>query len=212
MSVILARPSNVSEALGVYQRSLTVRAAMTNDQNQISFYRRENRPMVVGVISLLLVEANEAMNVQRAPTSIQLSVMAEDVVETWWMLRLDEVAYAIRQGASGAYGTPYGKFDKQTLSTWLQTYDIEERAAQIEWANAQLKKKHEQEASDVDVQRGYERLRRTVEETGQNALSLVSEQRRKEREKQQWREPEFLRWQAEYLSSKQQQEQISEQP
>ena len=206
MSVISARPSNVSEALGVYQRSLTVRTAMTNDSNQISFYRRENRPMVVGVISMLLVEANAAMNVQRAPTPIQLSVMAEDVVETWWMLRLDEVAYAIRQGAAGAYGTPYGKFDKQTLATWLQTYDTEERLSQIEWVNAQLKKKHEQEANDVDVQRGYERLRRTVEETGQNALSLVNEQRRKEREKQQWREPEFLRWQAEYLAAKQQSE------
>jgi len=210
MSVISAKPANVSEAINAYQRGLSVRAAMTNDENQISFYRRENRPMVVGVISMLLIEANQTMNVQRTPSPIQITMIAEEVVENWWIFRLDEIAYALRQGAAGMYGTAYGKFDKQTVIEWLKTYDVEERLSQVEWVNAQQKKQIEEVEQDGDVLAGYQRLREVFEKTGKDALSLQDKERREQKLKAQWKDDGFRKWQAEYFAKKQQESEQNE--
>lgn len=205
MKIITESPNNTKlAAIANYQKSLTVRTAMTNDENQISFYRRDNRPLIVGTIAVLLTEANNTMNVQRAPTPIQISMMAEEIVENWWMLRLDEIAYALRQGAAGMYGTAYGKFDKQTLIVWLQTYDTQERMAQVEWVNAQQKKQFETEGNSTqDVLDGYERIQRVFRETGKDPLTIQNEERLEAKKKAQWREDDFLKWQAEYFAKKQ---------
>lgn len=204
ISVILDRPSNVGEALASYQRSLTVAAAMTNDHNQISFYRRENRPMIVGVMSMILVEANRAMNVQRSATTQQITQMAEEIVETWWMLRIDEVAYAIRQGVAGKYGAAYGKFDAETLATWLEKYDTIERLDHIHIINsAQRKQIQDEEKETGNVLDGYRRLQETYQSTGKDALTLQKEQREQEKRKARWQEDDFLKWQAQYFANKQ---------
>ncbi|MCP1384856.1 hypothetical protein [Runella salmonicolor] len=205
MKIISESPNSTKlAAISNYQKSLTVRAAMTADENQISFYRRENRPLIVGAIAVLLTEANNTMNVQRAPSPIQISMMAEEIVENWWMLRLDEVAYALRQGAAGMYGTAYGKFDKQTLIEWLKTYDTEERLAQVEWVNAQQKKQFEAEEKETSsVTDGYRRLQETYQKTGKDALSQQDKERTKDREKARWQEDKFLKWQAGYYAQKQ---------
>lgn len=211
MSVILGTPSSSRlAAIANYQQGLTVRKAMTNDENQVSYYRRVDRPTVVGVVSVLLGEANNAMNIKNAPSPNQLVMMAEEVVDTWWMLRLDEIAYALRQGAAGMYGTAYNKFDKQTVTEWLQRYDTDERMSQVEWANAQIKKQLEEKKNEADeiaeVLRGYARLQQVAKETGKDALTIQQKERQKEKQRQKWQEPEFLRWQAEYFAKRQQQE------
>lgn len=205
MKIITESPNSTKlAAVSAYQKSLTVRGAMTADENQISFYRRDNRALIVGTIAVLLTEANNTMNVQRAPTPIQISMMAEEIVENWWMLRLDEVAYALRQGAAGMYGTAYGKFDKQTLIEWLQTYDTQERMAQVEWVNAQQKKQLEAEEKDTgSIVDGYRRLQETYQKTGKDALSQQNKERAEAKIKARWQEDEFLKWQAEYYAKKQ---------
>lgn len=180
---------------------------MTNDENQISYYRRVDRATVVGVVSILLGEANNAMNIKNGPSPAQLVMMAEEIVDAWWMLRLEEVAYALRQGAAGVYGTAYGKFDKQTVTEWLKKYDADERMPQVEWANAQIKKQLEEKKEEVDdvadVLRGYARLQQVAQETGKDALTMRQKEREKEKQRQKWQEPEFLRWQAEYHAKRQ---------
>lgn len=208
MSVILGTPSNARlAAIANYQQGLTVRKAMTNDENQISYYRRVDRPTVIGVVSILLGEANNAMNIKNAPTTNQLVMMAEEIVDAWWMLRLEEIAYALRQGAAGHYGAAYNKFDKQTVTEWLQKYDTDERMSQVEWANAQIKKQLEEKKEDVDevadVHRGYARLQQVAQETGKNALSIQGKEREEARKDAQWKTDDFLKWQANYYAQRQ---------
>lgn len=207
MSVILAKPADIKTAIERYQSGLTLRKAMTADVNQVSYYRRENRPMAVALVAMLLTEANSTMNVNRSANSEQMASIAESVIEVWWMLRIDEVAYALRRGALGVYGTAYGKFDAQTVHEWLQKYDTSERMAQIEWANDQIKRQLQEDAKTKDeeiqdVLKGYERYKTTQLETGKNPLALQSQERLREKQRREWREADYVKFQTEYYASK----------
>ena len=52
--------------------------------------------------------------------------LAEDILEVYWRLKIDEIALALKNGRRGKYGKIYDRLDSPTIMGWIDAYDKSE--------------------------------------------------------------------------------------
>lgn len=72
------------------------------------------------LISILL---RETFGLTLTPVNkSQLVQMAGEILGSFWMLRFDEIIFALKSGINGDYGVVYGHINYQHVASWLNKY------------------------------------------------------------------------------------------
>lgn len=66
------------------------------------------------------------------PGHVQVSAL-DRILEKYWFLNLEEIAYVFRKASDGEYGKVFGQLKVSDLLGWLHDYDIGER---MDWVRA----------------------------------------------------------------------------
>lgn len=70
-------------------------------------------------------------NVVRNMANLQLSILADELLERYWLWRFDEFLYVLKEGIAQAWGQTYDRLDPPTVHGWCLAYQ-EIRDQQIE--------------------------------------------------------------------------------
>lgn len=98
---------------------LTIEIARNSDQ--LSLLKKNDKPLLLGVIIKLLSEIQTFL---KCELSTQEKVIyANMLVSEFWHFKIDDIILCFRQGINGHYGHIYGKFNYETLTDWLNSYE-----------------------------------------------------------------------------------------
>jgi hypothetical protein len=120
--------------------------AFQESDKQLSFLSKEcGDAAIQALISLLL---KKVFSLTLTPVNkTQLVQMAGEIQSSFWMLRFDEIVFALKSGINGDYGEVYGHINYQHVAKWLNKY-IDGRGQMIENIRD---KKHERATSPAEA-------------------------------------------------------------
>jgi hypothetical protein len=102
-------------------------AAAFNKGIQISTLRKSDPVGANVAISKLISLTNARINCVRPMNDLQIGMAAASIVAKYWYLRIEELAYIMREGIGGRWGKLYDRFDEAVIMEWIQTYELGER-------------------------------------------------------------------------------------
>jgi hypothetical protein len=84
----------------------------------------------VQVDIILIKILNELFSLTLSPCNAnQLAFMATQLRSNFWMLRVEEIIYALNKGINGGYGKVFGHLNYIQIADWLNEYDAERTLA-----------------------------------------------------------------------------------
>lgn len=108
----------------------TALEALTSNPNQLSgISKHVGAPMVEALLTKLLHNAFSLTATHFSPD--QLAMMAAQIRTAFWMLRMEEIIYAINKGVNGQYGKVFGNLTYIHISEWINLYIAQERDTAI---------------------------------------------------------------------------------
>lgn len=131
--------SNANTALR-HQADLTPKTAV--EGVSLPVLRKECKEGAAAAMTVLLEITARQLNLNRTLNEGQMSVLIGYIFRQFYHLKIDEVFYALRQGAAGAYGPTYQRLDIEVVSEWLRQYDVIERAPMIEQLRVSESQQH----------------------------------------------------------------------
>lgn len=106
----------------------TALGAFKSNEMQLSGLSKNCGAMYVqAVISLVL---KEVFDLTLSPVNAdQLAAMAEEIQSNFWMLKFEEIVFALKKGINGGYEKIYGHVNYQHVSSWIDSYMTERTIA-----------------------------------------------------------------------------------
>lgn len=80
----------------------------------------------------------------------QLTAMAVQIRTNFWMLKFEEVMFALNKGINGGYGKIFGNLSYVQLAEWLNTYLDEDRLSAVTDMRIKENSQHTSGKADVD--------------------------------------------------------------
>jgi len=105
--------------------SLTVASAQKGEQ--LSKLSREDENATVAMISTILNNLNNSINIGEKMSAEQIIETTYAIISEHWALKIDEVLNCFKMAKSGKFGKLYG-LDQPTVMSFLLKYDTEVKA------------------------------------------------------------------------------------
>jgi hypothetical protein len=106
-------PKNATEAANLNVPTL----------RQVSLAKGEDKAATLVEVALLNVRA--LLNIGGNLRDEQMYAIATEIVNDFPLLKISEIAFAIKQGIKGGYGKIYDRVDLAVISDWLRIYGAE---------------------------------------------------------------------------------------
>ena len=95
---------------------------------QVSKAKAGNPDKLLAVIVEEITGLMLAFKVNRTFQSPQeIRNLAEGIIEDFWYLRIEDIRLCFRRAKNGLYGNVYERLDSNTIYSWLNRYDAEEK-------------------------------------------------------------------------------------
>lgn len=108
--------------------------AIRSNPNQISGLIKLCGSEQIDLVILALL--NEVFGLTNSPM-VNMNSMAVLVRKNFWMLRVEEIVFALNKGINGGYGKIFGHLSYVTISEWLNLYIDTDRAQTVDSRNAE---------------------------------------------------------------------------
>jgi len=173
---------------------MTIEMAM--DGFQISAYKRESgiEPLAATIYAWV-VDLSNSLNVSMNLDARQVTRITFRIINEYWGIKLDEIAYFVNQAKRGDFGKSYNRLDEAIFFEWLEKY-CQERLYICEQRNFaevnEIPTKTEQEILDA-----YEKMRNAPEKP---KVHFETKEKLSLRERLQ--DPAFLQWKKDNLPPK----------
>lgn len=116
-----------------FQTELTLEKALWQGGSQLATLRREHLPSLKLALNNLLRDLAGSLNVKETIEPHQAVEIIETIISEYWMLKIEEIAFAFKYAKMGRYGKDFNRLDILTVCTWLDKYlDSDERWRLIE--------------------------------------------------------------------------------
>ena len=101
--------------------SITLKTALRGDQ--VSKLKKDNPELLSSAVICLLIFAQKDILCKKMNAE-QIVSVAREIIVTFWYLKIEEIAYVLKQGLLGSYIRKADYcFDKVLIFSWLQEYD-----------------------------------------------------------------------------------------
>ena len=116
---------NNKRELVKHTANLTVATALEGDQ--LSLLRRENEDETEAIITAIVMNFNNSINVGNKLTPDQAYEITLAIIADYWMLKIDEILNCFKMAKGGKYGE-IKRLDQPTIMGFLHQYDTKTKA------------------------------------------------------------------------------------
>lgn len=95
--------------------------------DQLSMLRRENEDETETIITAIVMNFNNSINVGNKLTTDQTYEITLAIISEYWMLKIDEILNCFKLAKSGKYGE-IKRLDQPTIMGFLHQYDTKTKA------------------------------------------------------------------------------------
>lgn len=183
-------------------KGLTPLKALAPENKQLSVHKAENEELLECVVIILITKLSDSVHSSIRMTPEQIQVCAEDILDDYWMLKLEEVVYVLNNARKRKN---YNSLDQSVIFDSFDTYVKNNRQAAVE-ANRVLEYQKNEEDKQAEIQAVkayYDRVKAGEERLLVNVLSDVKKE-------QKTKEAQFKAYKAMYLANKLAQDKLEE--
>ena len=105
---------------------------------QVSSLRKIDEKKTISIVAIFINTVNENYN-----GNINLEMCSRQICSVFWYMKIEEIAFVIKNGIIGKYGKVYGSINISDVMGWLTGYDIEERASHCSTHGEKYKERNE---------------------------------------------------------------------
>ncbi|GAB3303534.1 hypothetical protein [Hymenobacter tenuis] len=114
-----------SLALSIADKQSGLTPALARQSPQVSALRRAAPGDAAEALANLLTFTAHLFNVVRNLSEVQITLLAQDLMERYWHWKFDEFIYVFREATAGRWGKVYDRLDAGTVHEWCKAYEIE---------------------------------------------------------------------------------------
>ena len=117
--------SSETVALAILDRQRGLTPALAMQSPQISgLIKQETGAMETAqALSNALLYTAHQFNVVRNMASLQMGILADELLELYWYWRFDEFLYVLKEGVRQTWGKTYDRLDPPTVHGWCKEYE-----------------------------------------------------------------------------------------
>jgi hypothetical protein len=114
-----------SLALSIADKQAGLTPAVARQSPQVSALRRAAPGDAAEALANLLTFTAHLFNVVRNLSEVQITLLAQDMMERYWHWKFDEFIYVFREATAGRWGKVYDRLDAGTIHEWCKAYELE---------------------------------------------------------------------------------------
>lgn len=126
-----------SEIFSKTVESLSVKDIISKG-SQISLLKAADSPFVELVLRLLVQDIITHYNASERVSEDYSKRIVNNLIEKFWWIRVEEIAYVFNRAKNGAYGKVYGVPSEHTFFEWFREYELNDRENEILSINRKL--------------------------------------------------------------------------
>lgn len=153
--------------IGLIQLQVSLKLSEAVNGISISKIRKDAPEDAAIAIQRLVANLARSFNLSNTINNAQLLEMSLLIMEKYYYLKIEELAYVFKNAKLGQYGKVYNRLDIQIICEWIETYLVSEERISLFEKESQKYKQAEKEKS-VMSDKSRERFKKIYE-------SIISE-------------------------------------